>query len=95
MIRDLMVREIPVVIRTDFYATASIFGSWLLYALSRHTPLSASVVLLAGGLFVFILRLTAMKFKLTLPRVKAMPAPPEEMRRRYRENRRRKKGDSV
>lgn len=95
MIRDLTVGEIPVVIRTDFYATASILGSWLLYALGRHTPLSAPVVLLAGGLFVFTLRLTAMRLKLTLPRVKAMPAPPEEMRRRYREDRRRKKGDSL
>ena len=94
VIRDLMVREIPTVIRTDFYATAAILGSWLLYALTRWTPLSPAVVLTVSGFFVFILRVTAMRLKLNLPRVKAMPAPPEEMRRRYREEKRNRKGGS-
>lgn len=92
VIRDLMVREIPSVIRTDFYATAAILGSWLLFVLSRWTPCSPAVVLTVSGLFVFILRLTAMHLKLNLPRVKAMPASPEEMRRRYREEKQNRKG---
>ena len=92
VIRDLMVREIPTVIRTDFYATAAILGSWLLFVLSRWTPFQAAAVLTVSGLFVFILRITAMQLKLNLPRVKAMPASPEEMRRRYREEKRNRKG---
>lgn len=95
VIRDLMVREIPTVIRTDFYATAAILGSWLLFALNRWTPLSPSTVLSISGGFVFVLRMTAMRLKLNLPRVKAMPAAPEEMRRRYREEKKQKKGGAM
>lgn len=92
VIRDLMVREIPAVIRTDFYATAAILGSWILFIFHRWTSLSSSAVLILSGLFVFALRMTAMRLKLNLPRVKAMPASPEEMRRRYREEKRNRKG---
>lgn len=93
MIRDLMVGEIPVVIRTDFYATAAILGSWLLYALSRWSGLAPYWILLISGVFVLTLRLMAMKFNFNLPRVKAMPASPEEMRRLYWQSKGSKKGE--
>jgi uncharacterized membrane protein YeiH len=72
MIRDILVREIPSVISRDFYATASFLGSAALVVASyagagRTTQLAAAVILTT------LVRLTAMKTGLSLPKVRRIP----------------------
>lgn len=72
LIRDVLVREIPAVIKRDFYATASTIGCLFLIVTSRAgwAPkwLPFLTIILTAGL-----RIAAMKLKLSLPRVKQIP----------------------
>ena len=66
IIRDVLVREIPVVLRSDFYATASLMGGILYYMLDLYGVgwfLNFSMT----SFFVFSVRFAAMYFKLQLP----------------------------
>jgi uncharacterized membrane protein YeiH len=90
VIRDLMVREIPLVIRADFYATAAVGGSLLFWALSNG-PLAQEWNLLIAGVFVLILRVLAMKFKIQLPRAKHLPATPMEIAQGFQKEEKSKK----
>lgn len=66
-IRDLLVNEIPLVIRKDFYATAAIIGSLLLIA-AETVNINETAAILSAALLTTGLRLTAMKMQLSLPR---------------------------
>ncbi len=70
VIRDLLVSEVPVVIRTDFYATAAALGSlvlWLLIQLGLDLSLAAAIGLAtATGA-----RLLAMFLHINLPQAKS------------------------
>lgn len=76
MIRDILVREIPSVIRTDFYATAAGAGALVLWLLKEYLGLSDEWALLAAFLVTLGLRLAAMIFQFSLPKVKRLPAEP-------------------
>lgn len=84
VIRDMLVREIPMVIRTDFYATAVIIGCSvlpLMNALGAPRP-----ALLATCILVTIVsRLIAMRFNLSLPRVHSLPQSPTDLTKQRRE----------
>jgi uncharacterized membrane protein YeiH len=69
MVRDVFVREIPAIIRTDIYATAALSGGIVCYFLYQ-TSLPFIVVLLAGFFTTTTLRLLAMYFHLELPKIK-------------------------
>lgn len=75
VIRDVLVCEIPQVLKSDFYATAALIGGgayWLLTCTSLpHTPR----LLLTTGL-TFGLRLVAMRRGLQLPKMRRLPASP-------------------
>lgn len=66
--RDLLVGEVPLVLKADFYATATIIGSTLFATLMwLNVPLSiASVATFAATL---LLRLMAIWFKWQLPKI--------------------------
>jgi uncharacterized membrane protein YeiH len=68
VLRDLLCNRIPSVFRqsTELYATCSFAGTCVFIALKSFevTSLSASVI---GAAVVFILRLAAVRFKMTLP----------------------------
>ena len=66
MIRDVLSGTIPVVLRSDFYATASLLGGGL-YCILAHfkTPLFLSFVIVC--IFVTGLRLLAIRFHIQLP----------------------------
>ncbi len=66
MIRDLLVKEIPALLKRDFYATASILGS-LLFLLMPNLSLPLWLTSSSVILFTIALRLGAMKMKLNLP----------------------------
>ncbi len=75
VVRDILANEVPVVLRTDFYATAAILGG-LAYVLARHWGLDANYALSCCALVTIVLRLAAMWTGFTLPRAKLPPDRP-------------------
>lgn len=80
VIRDLLVMEIPAVLKSDFYATAALCGGacfvflgWLGVGNSPRIACTIAVTLL--------LRALAMKYGLHLPRVKSLRASPSQLTR--------------
>jgi uncharacterized membrane protein YeiH len=68
IVRDLLVNEVPLVLRTDFYGTIALVlgvAIYLLYLLDGVNLLTLSVLFAAG----LILRLTAYKYEWQLPKL--------------------------
>ena len=66
IIRDTMCNEIPVVFKSTLYATISLFGGLVFIAMLRvglDVALSASL----AGILIFLVRLAAIKWGLSLP----------------------------
>jgi uncharacterized membrane protein YeiH len=80
VVRDVLVREIPVVLRADFYATAAIAGG-LVFELARSRGYSLNAQLFACIAVTLILRLLAMRYHIHLPRVHRLPKSPSEQTR--------------
>ncbi len=66
VIRDILCNEIPVIFRKEIYATACILGG-LTYFLIRKLPIENNFVFVIAGVVVIIVRLIAVKFKISLP----------------------------
>ncbi len=68
ILRDVLMREVPVVFRSEIhlYATAALFGSALCLGL-HALGASESIAVPAGGIAVLLLRLAAIYWKLSLP----------------------------
>lgn len=75
VIRDVLVSEIPQVLKSDFYATAAFLGGAFFWALGYTGWELTPRLLLATGL-TFGLRLFAMHRKLQLPKVRRFPERP-------------------
>lgn len=75
MIRDLLVCEIPQVLKSDFYATAALIGGFAYWLLSFTALPQTPRLLLTTGL-TFGLRLFAMRRGLELPKMRRLPASP-------------------
>lgn len=69
LIRDLLVSEIPQVLKSDFYATAALIGGILFYVL-EFANLGSTLRILITTAFTFSLRLLAMRKKLELPKTR-------------------------
>lgn len=67
VIRDIFVCTVPAVLKSDFYATASLFGG-LLYLLLKAFSMSVFSIFLIVTCFVMLLRLFAYRYKIQLPR---------------------------
>lgn len=72
VIRDVMMSEIPVTLRSDFYATASLFGGVIYLVLKTFTPLPLFTIFCIVALFVSGLRLLAIHYKIQLPKAEPM-----------------------
>lgn len=68
VIRDILCNEIPVIFRKEIYATACILGG-LSYFLVRKLPIESDFVFMISGAIVILVRLLAVKFKITLPNI--------------------------
>lgn len=68
VIRDILCNEIPVIFRKEIYATACILGG-LTYFLLREFPIENNLVFIIAGIVVIIIRILAVKFKITLPTI--------------------------
>ena len=66
MIRDVLSGTIPVVLRSDFYATASLLGGGL-YCILAHFKLPPFTLFLVVCVFVTGLRLMAIRMHIQLP----------------------------
>lgn len=66
MIRDVLAGEIPLVLRREIYATASLVGAVVYVLLARSWGHSPTIVG-AAALVTLALRLVAMRWHLTLP----------------------------
>jgi len=78
VIRDLLVCEIPAVIRTDFYATAALIGGCA-FVLTRALGFSPAIQLGSAIVTTTGLRFLAMKYKFGLPRIHRLPAAPSQL----------------
>lgn len=77
MLRDVLLAEIPAVLRRDLYAVAALLGAGIVVVgdlLGLPTVLTA----VAGGLACFGLRLIAIRRGWSLPRAPGEPPPPGE-----------------
>lgn len=75
IIRDLLVGEIPAVIKTDFYATASIIGAAIFIVLNHFCSINTlSIPVTVAS--TTVIRLISIKYGFHLPRVKKLPASP-------------------
>lgn len=66
MVRDLLLRQIPHVLRTDLYAVPALIGAAVLVAADRSGSASAVFPLLAAGVCIAI-RLLAVHYRIGLP----------------------------
>jgi len=66
VIRDILCNEIPVIFRKEIYATACILGGFS-YFLIRKLPIDGDIVFILSGIVVIVVRLVAVKFKISLP----------------------------
>lgn len=72
MLRDILVREIPTVLRTEFYAVAALIGA-VVVVLGSMLRLPTSGAAIAGAVLCFGLRILAMRRGWHLPTAR----PPE------------------
>lgn len=69
VIRDTLINETPVLFRKEIYATACLSGA-LLYLIINYFDVDRDINLIISSTIIFIIRLTAVKFKLALPNFK-------------------------
>lgn len=66
IIRDLLCRQVPMVLRTEIYATASIIGG-IGYTVSIAYGMGEKVALILAMVSALIIRLSAIKWHVSLP----------------------------
>ena len=66
MVRDILVREIPSILRTELYAVAALIGASVVVA-GQMLRLPPSVSSIAGAVLCFGLRFMAMRYRWRLP----------------------------
>ncbi|RXK47677.1 trimeric intracellular cation channel family protein [Aquirufa rosea] len=66
LLRDVLLNEVPLLLRKDIYALACI-GGGLVYFLCRYVPLSTSMTELIAASVVISLRILAFRYHLHLP----------------------------
>ena len=78
VIRDMLVNQIPAVLRADFYATAALLGG-ACYVAAGRLGAGQTTQLLAAVIVTFVLRVLAMKYGISLPKMHSLPASPSKL----------------
>ena len=81
MIRDVLAGEIPVVLRSDFYATASLIGGIIYYAL-QIAGVNWFINFVITSLLVILIRLLAIRYHVQLPQAHVNKRNFRRLRRR-------------
>lgn len=84
VLRDILVSEIPQVLKSDFYATAALIGGGVFWAFGLG-GLAETPRLLITTALVFGLRLVAMRRRLELPKMSRLPTNPSRIANSGRE----------
>ena len=66
VIRDVLLNNVPLLFRKEIYALASIIGG-LIYYLLKQTPVNNDAAKIICILLILIIRLLAVRYKLSLP----------------------------
>lgn len=85
VIRDMLVMEIPAILKSDFYATAALIGGGVFVA-SGHYHLGLEVRLAITIIITCTLRLLAMKQGMQLPKLKSLPESPSLLTRKSKDH---------
>ena len=72
VLRDVFINEIPLIFRKEIYAMACVIGGLAYWACLR-LGIESYVSEIIGGSVVFIVRILAVKYKITLPILKGDP----------------------
>jgi uncharacterized membrane protein YeiH len=83
VIRDLLSREIPSILTTGFYASAALLGG-ITFLLLGIGDISQGTRIFGTVLVTLVARILALRFKVNLPRLKALPSSPSEIARQRR-----------
>ena len=78
VLRDILVSEIPQVLKSDFYATAALIGGGVFWVFGLGGATETPRLLITTAL-VFGLRLVAMRRRLELPKMRRLPTNPSRM----------------
>ncbi len=68
VVRDVLLNNIPLLFRKEIYAMACIIGG-LIYFLLRELKLDADVITILCILIIFVIRLLAVRYKISLPQM--------------------------
>lgn len=68
VIRDILCNEIPVIFRKEVYATVCILGGTFYFILIQF-PIDSTIAYTAAILSIILMRLLAVKFKVSLPNI--------------------------
>jgi uncharacterized membrane protein YeiH len=90
VIRDLLVMEIPAALKSDFYATAALLGG-VCFVVLGLLGVDDSLRVAATISVTLCLRIVAMRYGISLPRVKSLPLSPSQLTKARREERRKEK----
>jgi uncharacterized membrane protein YeiH len=69
VIRDLLVREIPMILRADFYASAAIIGG-VMYMVLHYEGVPPTYCIAISAIAATVSRFVAMRFNLNLPQAR-------------------------
>jgi len=80
VIRDMLVGEIPAVLRADFYATAALLGG-ACFVTAGRLGFGQSTQLVIAITVTLLLRVLAMRYGISLPKLRSLPASPSQLTR--------------
>lgn len=66
VLRDVFINEIPLIFRKEIYAMACVLGG-IAYCICHYMGCTSYVSSLVGGVVVFVIRVLAVKYKISLP----------------------------
>ena len=69
MMRDILINEEPLIFRKDIYALVCVFGG-LIYYICMQTSMSAAMIQFVSALSVFLARIIAVKYHISVPVLK-------------------------
>ncbi|MCL1079648.1 trimeric intracellular cation channel family protein [Parashewanella spongiae] len=66
VLRDILCRQVPMIMRTEIYATSSIVGA-IIYCLCLNMEFDSMAAVVVAMTSAFVIRLAAIKWQLSLP----------------------------
>lgn len=77
ILRDVLINEVPLIFRKEIYALACVLGG-IVFAICHKLGLDHNITAIIAGSSVIIMRLLAVKYHLSLPKLKVEGTKEEE-----------------